>query len=310
MKYSFIRYLAAKKTVDDRALNRQVWQALVDTLPPAADGQAHRVLEIGAGIGVMLGRMLEWNLASRMDYLGIDAQPENIVEAQARLPAWAQTHGYQSTASHPNGLRLARGERQAAVRFEAIDLFDWIRRERRQEEARSPWDLLIAHAFLDLVDLPSSLPQILALLRPAGVFYFTINFDDLTVLEPAVDPAFDELVNSLYHRSMNERRIAGRLSGDSRTGRHLFEQLRATEAEILAAGASDWVVFSHQGAYPADEAYFLHHLIWFFEDTLHGHPELDPHRFAAWLKARHAQIERGELVYIAHQLDFVGRMPK
>jgi hypothetical protein len=33
---------------------------------------------------------------------------------------------------------------------------------------------------------------------------------------------------------------------------------------------------------------------------------LDPVRFEAWIAERHAQIERGELVYIAHQLDFFG----
>jgi hypothetical protein len=30
--------------------------------------------------------------------------------------------------------------------------------------------------------------------------------------------------------------------------------------------------------------------------------------FDRWIEVRHAQIERGELVYIAHQLDFAGRI--
>jgi hypothetical protein len=36
-------------------------------------------------------------------------------------------------------------------------------------------------------------------------------------------------------------------------------------------------------------------------------PGLDPERFDAWIAKRHVQIDAGELVYIAHQLDFLGR---
>jgi hypothetical protein len=30
--------------------------------------------------------------------------------------------------------------------------------------------------------------------------------------------------------------------------------------------------------------------------------------FDRWIAARHAQIERGELIYVAHQLDFMGHI--
>jgi hypothetical protein len=82
--------------------------------------------------------------------------------------------------------------------------------------------------------------------------------------------------------------------------------LRAAGGEILAAGSSDWVVFAPEGVYPADEAYFLHFII----DTVRGALDgaIAPERIDAWASARHAQIERDILVYIAHQLDFFGRV--
>ncbi len=40
--------------------------------------------------------------------------------------------------------------------------------------------------------------------------------------------------------------------------------------------------------------------------ALQDHPDLDPLRFQQWITERHAQIERGELIYIAHQLDYLG----
>ena len=121
-----------------------------------------------------------------------------------------------------------------------------------------------------------------------------------------IEPTFDELVVRLYHRTMDERVTSGKPSGDSCTGRRLFMQLRNIGANILAAGASDWVVFPRSGGYPEDEAYFLHFILHTVEGALRGRPEIDPGELAAWLAARHAQVEGGELVYIAHQMDFFG----
>jgi hypothetical protein len=36
-----------------------------------------------------------------------------------------------------------------------------------------------------------------------------------------------------------------------------------------------------------------------------GHAELNAAAFINWLQERHAQVECGELVYIAHQMDFL-----
>ncbi|HET7142739.1 MAG TPA: hypothetical protein VFI68_01860, partial [Anaerolineales bacterium] len=108
----------------------------------------------------------------------------------------------------------------------------------------------------------------------------------------------------LYHASMDARTTGG----DSRAGRHLFGHLRKAGAEVLAAGASDWVVHSVNGKYPADEAYFLHFILHFFEESLMGHEQLDGIEFADWIKERRSQIDRGELVYIAHQMDFLAKV--
>jgi hypothetical protein len=300
--YSFQRYLAAKKSVDDRALNRHVWQTLASNLPAASPERPLRVLEIGAGIGTMAERLWDWGLLGSGAYTGIDAQSENIALGRTRLKSWAIDQNYQALST---GERLIcrKGDQQALLDLQAVDLFDFMARE----VGRHTWDLLIAHAFLDLVNLPSTLPKLFSLLPPGGLFYFSLNFDGATLLEPPVDPYFDDLVQRLYHRNMDERLANGLPSGDSRSGRHLFAHLRASGAQVLAAGASDWVVFPGSQGYPGDEAYFLHFIIHTIDMALTGHPELDSNRFSAWLKERHAQIEREELVYIAHQLDYVGQ---
>jgi SAM-dependent methyltransferase len=288
-EYSFIRYLAAKKDLDDRSLNRHVRETLARHLLETRKMPPFRVVEVGCGIGTMLERLLDWQLLPEAAYTGIDFNPDNIAEARAR---------HKSYTAAP-GADLA-----VAAKFEAIDLFDFLARE----QGRATWDLILAHAFLDLVDLGATLPGLLALLAPGGFFYFTLNFDGATVFEPPIDPKLDRLIETLYHRSMEERRVDGRPSGSSRTGRRLFAQLTAAGATLLAAGSSDWLVFPSADGYPGDEAYFLHFIIHTIRQALEGHPQLPAAAFRAWVAERHAQVQRRELIYLAHQLDFFGRV--
>jgi trans-aconitate methyltransferase len=303
--YRFTRYLAAKKSVDDRALNRHVWQSLAQALPRAAAGRPVRVLEIGAGIGTMVERLVEWELLHQATYTAIDADPETIAESHRRLPAWMVEHGFRVMEDMPARRRFGRHGHDLVVETEAIDFHRFVART----QGRRAWDLLIAHAVLDLLDIPTALPRLLSLLRPGGLCYFTLAFDGTTVLQPALDPALDAQIEALYHQTMDQRRIGGHPSGDSQTGRHLFAHLRAAGVEILAAGSSDWIIFAGPKGYPGDEAYFLHFIIHTIGTALQGRSPLDPGHLAQWIAQRHTQIEEGSLVYIAHQLDFLGRVP-
>lgn len=301
--FPFTRFLAAKKSVDDRALNRQVWDTLSKALPPSSVESPLRILEVGAGIGTMIERIVEWDLIRYACYTALDSSYENIQAAVYRLQAWALARGLQVISS-PRGLMLQDKSHLLRISFETADVQEFIDREINLE----CWDLLVAHAFLDLVDVPSTLPGLFRMLSPGGLFLFTINFDGITILEPVIDPPFDEEILNQYHQTMHDRIIRGEPSGDSRAGRHLFQHLKAAGAEILSAGASDWVVYSGPQGYFEDEAYFLHCIIHTIQEALAGHPQLDQDRFAGWIRERHAQIERGELVYIAHQIDFIGKV--
>jgi hypothetical protein len=203
------------------------------------------------------------------------------------------------------GLHVRAGEQDLQITLQAEDVFRFLPRE----ETSPRWDVLVANAFLDLVDVPAVLPRLLGLVQPGGLLYFSINFDGLTALEPVVDPALDEKIMRLYHRSMDERQVNGARSGDSRAGRHLFQHLRAAGVDILEAGSSDWLVWARDGVYPVDEGYFLGCILHFFESSLRGCAEFSDADLQGWLRARREQIERGELVYMAHQLDFLARKP-
>jgi SAM-dependent methyltransferase len=295
-----VRYLVAKKPIDDRSLNRHVYGALARGLARLGLQKPLRVLELGAGIGTMLARLLEWGLFSRADYTAIDSHPAFQSATVAYLSDWAKIWDYQLDRQDQGGLRLRRPGYQVDLTTATVDLFDYLVRTDLE-----PFDLVIAHAFLDLVDLPSALPRIMESLTPTGYAYFTLNFDGDTIFEPILDPELDAQIERLYHQSMDDRRRNGRPAGDSRTGRHLFTHLRQAGAQLMAAGSSDWVVFPVDGGYPDGEDDFLRFILDTIANGLEMHLELDPERFAAWLAQRRRQIEQGQLVYIAHQLDFL-----
>lgn len=292
MEYSFPHYLLSKQSVDDRALNKTVLDSLKTNLPAAPI----RIIEIGAGIGTMLMRLLRWDVLTKADYVLVDELAENIESAKEWIPLWAVEAGLSVERVEQDSLRVFDSVRDVRIHFQCADVFDFIKKN------SEPADLLIAHAFLDLLPMPESMPSLLALTKHLA--WLTVNFDGVTSLEPTIDPLLDEQIEWLYHASMDTRPTGG----DSRAGRHLFSHLQAAGADILSAGASDWVVHSVNGKYPADEAYFLNFILHFFEESLTGHVELNAAAFANWIKERRAQIERGELVYIAHQMDFLAKV--
>lgn len=297
--YSFTRYLTSKKTVDDRALNRVVVERLRSELG-SLQGPTH-VLELGAGVGSMVARLVDWGVLHTARYRLLELDEALLSQARPYLQDWAKERGYRVEARGAGIGIVGSAGLDVDVQFEPADLEDYLARPEQLGSA----DLLIANAFLDLVDLPTVTRRLLTGPSAPRLFWFSINFDGDTIFEPA--HPHDATLLAVYHRSMDDRTRAGRPAGDSRAGRHLFAHLRAAGAELLAAGSSDWVVWPAHGRYPADEAHFLHHIIDTVEQELRRHPEVAPDILDEWVALRHAQITRGDLVYVAHQLDFLGR---
>jgi SAM-dependent methyltransferase len=295
MTLDYARYLAAKTTVDDRALNRHVLAELCRLMPAGAP----RVLEVGAGLGTMVARLMDWGAVGTGEYILLDADRQLLDRSRRWLSDWAAARGVRSDLL-PDGLRVG----DLRVRLVHAELGSYL-----ETAHEAPADVLIANAVLDLVDVPSMLPGLLRLLLPGGVYWFTINYDGETIFMPG-HPHDDRIMHA-YHRDMDERFRYGRPAGESRTGRRLFHYLRAAGAPAMAAGSSDWVVHADpDGNYPGDEAYFLRSILNTIQNALRDRQDrVEPADLADWLAERRRQLAAGELAYIAHQLDFVGRSP-
>lgn len=263
----FQEYLHAKRAVDDRALNRRVLDCLRDELPD----RSLEAVEIGAGVGTGITRLLDRGvLPETVSYTAIDYQPENIAAAREHLLERDFTEDRD---------RLRRGGSTVSLVIgDGLELVD-----------NEQYDLLIAQAVLDLVDLDSALPPLFESISPGGLAYFPITFDGGTIFDPA--HLLDERIFDLYHRDMDRE-------GSSRTGRRLFSAIPAAGGEILAAGSSDWVVYP---PYSSDERRFLSHILDIIENALADGAVGE--ELGEWLETRRKQLESEELTYIAHQLD-------
>lgn len=292
----FPRYLAAKKSIDDRALNHHVWEALHQALVRTVDREPIHILEIGAGIGTMLARVLEWGLfTGRATYVATDIDPGQLREARQYLSQWAQRHertlswsgeyrGRMRTANADLSLVLIpAGAEEIAVRPDTL----------------GPFHLLIAHAVLDLVDFPPLLPRLLLRLKTNGLAYLTCNFDGQTVFMPECDG--EQEIIRRYHAAMEER-----LTGASRTGRRLLRFMQRPGLELLAAGSSDYVIHPRSAGYFPDEIFYLHAIIDTVEQEL-AQKDNPPPGLAAWASLRHQQVEDGTLFFLARHLDLLVR---
>lgn len=289
-------YLAAKVHIDDTALNMHVLMALARCLSMRDKAVPLQVLEVGGGIGSMLSRLMEREvLHGSVVYWLSDNDAAHLAGARRHLSHWAQEHGNQLIWDTEYTGRLVAGTADITIKLCEID----IRTLQQRKELRGCFDLLLAHGVLDLFDLPQVMGGLMGCLIPEGLCYFTCNFDGETVFIPEL-PADREIVRH-YHGSMEKR-----VRGASHTGRRLLAYLRSQEAEILAAGSSDWLIHPGTDGYPRARKVFLRAIIALVENELAetaGNSAL----FADWVRLRRQQVEEEGLCFIAKHLDILAR---
>ena len=193
MTSGYARYLAAKTTVDDRALNGHVLAELRRLMPAGA-----RVLEVGAGLGTMVARLMDWGVVGTGEYILLDTDRQLLDHSRRWLRDWAAARGLRSDLQ-PDGLQVG----DLRVRLVHAELGSYL-----ETDHGALADVLIANAVLDLVDVPAILPGLLRLLVPGGVYWFTINYDGESIFAPG--HPHDGQVMRAYHRDMDQRVRYGR----------------------------------------------------------------------------------------------------
>jgi len=136
------------------------------------------------------------------------------------------------------------------------------------EQSQDQFELLIAAAFLDLVNIPETLPILFNALKSNGIFYFPINFDGVTHFSPQISPHFDSQVENRFHALMDTT-LDGKIVSQSKAGRFLAQYIPEAGGCITSFGSSAWTVAAGVDAnYQHQEAYFLNCILHFISDTV------------------------------------------
>lgn len=315
LTFSYPRYLASKRTVDERARHPRLWAQMMSFCREVCHNADRplRILEVGGGVGDLAGDILEALPDGRVDYTLLDVDADNLQAASSnlndRLPEADIVHASEQLSSQASST-------QKRIILRHGNFLDC--RERGSSMiAPEEVDLVVGQAVMDILPVEVSMDTASSILRPGGIGYFPIHVDGLTEFEPTEDEETDAMVSDLYHESMrrryelpgNGRRYA---SNGSRCGRDLLVYAPAAGMDIVDAASSDWVVYPHAGpggkrTYPAQEADFLRYMLGFVEEELTGHADLDADAFAEWVSRRRQQIEAGELILVVHNLDVLVR---
>lgn len=293
-------FLTAKRTVDDRALNRPVFDRFRTELAADSRGDPVRIVEIGCGTGSMIARLAEWEaLPPTVSYRAVDIDGDAVAAARRQLPDQLAAAGYTVHQASDEIVASRTRDDGTETRLEiSLEVDDGLS---LTDEA----DAVIAAAVLDLVDLEDALTALGSLLVDGGLLYAPITFNGSTSFTP-VDP-LDGRIERLYHRHMDEIRDQ---PGSSRAGQQLLGALPAAGYSLLEAGGADWVVHPVDGCYPAAESTVLDQLLATIDSALADYPPdvIEPATRTEWIERRTAQLERGELTLAAHHLDVLARL--
>jgi SAM-dependent methyltransferase len=224
---SFAEFLAAKFALDERSLNPAVHAALIKCLRDMADLDC---LDVGAGTGATVARMLGWRPLGSWRLTALDRDPALIELACEAARKILAASGHRPSEAHAAVMSAGSG---IEVRFAACELAEY--------RPSGRYDLITAHAFLDLVPLAPTLAAFGRWLRPGSLLYATINCDGAPELAPAYrDEGFESALLACYAESMEKRRVGGIATGGVYCGRRLGALLPAHGFCLVEAGPSDW----------------------------------------------------------------------
>jgi hypothetical protein len=294
--HALVRYLEAKRTVDDRSFSRRVREILTELLPPEP-----QIIDIGAGTGATVPRLLDLGIGG--SYRGIDSSEQLTAYAHAvrsrelRFRDFEVTTApeYKFTVSNISGTDTDTDTNTTSDAESSLDVVFETDDALAAASDADDIDLLMAQQFMDLVPIERALGVFLDALRPGGLAYFPLTFDGTTVFQP--DHPADDAVETAYHDAIDA--VPDR---DSHAGRHLLDILRNRPGAVRAVDAADAVVYPQENRYTGDEQYYLQQLLTFVEETVTSDavPEIDD-----WLASRRQQISDGVLSYVGHRYDIL-----
>lgn len=257
-------------------------------------------LDVGTGTGAMLRRILQIKHNGTMRLTGLDIEFGLLEIAENEIAAILESNGFaiEKLIGH---LNAERGADYIDFQPVCMPLSEF-------RSAHNRYDVITAHAFMDLVPLRQTLAGFHGGLKPGGLFYTTINYDGETVVFPPYpDSEFEDALLQTYDASMEARRLNGSETGGAKCGRRLYGELLSAGFEIVIYGSSNWNITPCYGAYFDEDHIVLDRLLDWISSEGRSNPVLNPEKLDRWLACRRRQLQMQMLGIIVHQIDVLAR---
>lgn len=295
MPVSIADFLKAKFALDERSLNREVRGAFLDALHSLPQIQC---LDVGAGTCATLRRLLHSGLTAPLSLTALDRDPGLLDIARREVESWLRALGLDPCIDA--GAIRTQGERLTAIRF-AVD-------EVQDHRPDRLYNVITAHAFLDLAPLPGVLRLFAAWLQPGGYLYASSNYDGDTALAPVYEDAvFEARLLGHYNHTMERRRVDGQATGGAYCGRRLHGLLPEYGFDILVHGSSDWHIAPVLGKYCDGDSVCLKALL----EMIHGEGQRSglfcEDQLERWHDERLRLLQEQRLGLTIRQLDLLAR---
>ena len=295
MPVSFADFLKAKFALDERSLNREVRGAFLDALHSLPQIEC---LDVGAGTCATLRRLLNSGLTAPLSLTALDRDPGLLDIARQEAEGWLRALGLDPRIDA--GAIRTQGERPTAIRFAADEVKD-----HRPDRL---YNVITAHAFLDLAPLPQALQRFAAWLQPGGYLYASLNYDGDTALLPVYeDAAFEARLLGHYNHTMERRRVDGQATGGAYCGRRLHGLLPEYGFDILVHGSSDWIIAPVLGEYRDGDSVCLKALLEMIDGEGQRSAVFCQEQLDRWHDDRLRLLQQQRLELTIRQLDLLAR---
>ncbi len=291
--FDYPEYLAIKQAIDNKSLDQNVWRTMSAWLKRYASGDDFRILEIGAGTGSMLIRLLDADLLDNVRYFAVELEPDFARVAKNELTVWAETHDYTLIATEPYRWSLRDKEKRVEIHWVTADIL-----EIGSLFESAYFDMLIGHAIIDLLPVPACMPTLLDLVKSGGSYYFSLNYAGETSFSPFHPLDFE--ITRAYHLDM-DKRFPNTEWRASQTGKVLGVWLKQQGQKIVAQGDSPWRLSAKSSPAAVDNR-FIGNILDTMEKALDGLDGLED-----WLRLRRQQANSGTLLFFASNRDLFGR---
>ncbi len=297
MPVSFVDYLKAKFALDERSLNREVRAVFVDALRSLSHIDC---LDVGSGTCATLRRLLNHGLTTPLSLTALDRDAGLLDVARQDAAAWLHDLRLEPRTDREGALRTD-GEPLTTIHFAAGELKDHL--------PQRSYNVITAHAFLDITPLPQALQSFAAWLQPGGYVYASGNYDGDTLLLPVYgDADFEAALLGYYNQSMEQRLVDGQTTGGAYCGRRLHALLPNYGFNLLAYGSSDWSITPLRDAYRDGDAICLTALLEMIRAQGQTGGLFEQDQLDRWCDDRLRLLRQRRLGLIIHQLDFLARL--